>query len=163
MILKNFADEWDGTSLFVCSVEAAVNVFAQMRPPGIYKQDYLDELFVRYGDREDTPAAPPLPDWCLGMLIVSIFVPLLMVYTFFVYTDCSRLGCLTCTVICSSYAVAASIALQLFESCGLKHCWTAFLEWGVYVLAITDIVCIVILFSWSHRTGFKLDVFRKRR
>ncbi|RUS87888.1 hypothetical protein EGW08_004366, partial [Elysia chlorotica] len=34
------------------------------RPPGIYKQDYLDELFKRYGDEEDTPSAPPLPSWC---------------------------------------------------------------------------------------------------
>lgn len=46
------------------SIEAAVNAYAQARPPGIYKQDYLQELFYRYGDVEDTPAAPPLPDWC---------------------------------------------------------------------------------------------------
>ncbi|CAH1784913.1 unnamed protein product [Owenia fusiformis] len=46
------------------SVEAAVRTFAQMRPPGIYKQDYLEELFRRYDDVEDTPPAPPLPDWC---------------------------------------------------------------------------------------------------
>ncbi|KAK7091176.1 mRNA-capping enzyme-like [Littorina saxatilis] len=46
------------------SVEAAVNKFAESRPPGIYKQDYLDELFNRYGDPEDTPSAPPLPQWC---------------------------------------------------------------------------------------------------
>ncbi|GFO01866.1 mRNA-capping enzyme [Plakobranchus ocellatus] len=46
------------------SVEAAVRQFAQARPPGIYKQDYLDELFKRYGDEEDTPSAPPLPSWC---------------------------------------------------------------------------------------------------
>lgn len=46
------------------SVEAAVRKFAEARPPGIYKQDYLDELFSRYGDAEDTPQAPPLPDWC---------------------------------------------------------------------------------------------------
>jgi hypothetical protein len=37
-----------------------------MRPPGMYKQDYLTELFARYGERDDTPEAPPLPDWCLG-------------------------------------------------------------------------------------------------
>lgn len=46
------------------SVEAAVRHFAQSRPPGIYKQDYLDKLFERYGDIEDTPSAPALPDWC---------------------------------------------------------------------------------------------------
>lgn len=48
-----------------CSVEAAINAFACMRPPGIYKQDYLKELCHRYGDVEDTPLAPTLPDWCL--------------------------------------------------------------------------------------------------
>ncbi|TRY59183.1 hypothetical protein DNTS_032428 [Danionella cerebrum] len=46
------------------SVEAAVAAFAQARPPGIYKGDYLKELFRRYGDVEDAPAAPSLPDWC---------------------------------------------------------------------------------------------------
>ncbi|XP_032829539.2 mRNA-capping enzyme [Petromyzon marinus] len=47
------------------SVEAAVAEFSRARPPGIYKGDYLDDLFGRYGDSEDTPAPPPLPDWCL--------------------------------------------------------------------------------------------------
>nr|XP_006626214.1 PREDICTED: mRNA-capping enzyme [Lepisosteus oculatus] len=46
------------------SIEAAVAVFAQARPPGIYKADYLKELFHRYGDVEDAPPAPSLPDWC---------------------------------------------------------------------------------------------------
>ncbi|RZF44276.1 hypothetical protein LSTR_LSTR006826 [Laodelphax striatellus] len=46
------------------SVEAALRQFADCRPPGIYKQDYLNELFARYGDVEDTPAAPTLPNWC---------------------------------------------------------------------------------------------------
>ncbi|KAL5007034.1 hypothetical protein ScPMuIL_015840 [Solemya velum] len=46
------------------SVEAAVQAYAQSRPPGIYKQHYLEELFDRYGDRDDTPQAPSLPDWC---------------------------------------------------------------------------------------------------
>lgn len=46
------------------SIEAAVQTYAQLRPPGIYKQDYLKELFSRYGDVDDTPPAPPLPDWC---------------------------------------------------------------------------------------------------
>jgi len=49
-----------------CSIEAALSVFSQMRPPGIYKQDYLSELFARYGDPEDTPVAPSLPAWYLG-------------------------------------------------------------------------------------------------
>ncbi|XP_075991956.1 RNA guanylyltransferase and 5'-phosphatase mRNA capping enzyme [Anticarsia gemmatalis] len=47
-----------------CGVEAAIIEFARIRPPGIYKQDYLEELCRRYGDIEDTPPAPPLPDWC---------------------------------------------------------------------------------------------------
>lgn len=46
------------------SVEAAVKAIADARPPGIYKADYLQELFRRYGDVEDAPPAPPRPDWC---------------------------------------------------------------------------------------------------
>lgn len=46
------------------SVEAAVAAFSQARSPGIYKGDYLKELFRRYGDVDDTPAPPQLPDWC---------------------------------------------------------------------------------------------------
>lgn len=33
------------------------------RKPGIYKSDYIDELFRRYGDVSDAPAVPKLPDW----------------------------------------------------------------------------------------------------
>lgn len=47
-----------------CSIEFAVDCFAKARPPGIYKHDYLSELFARYGDMADTPEAPHLPDWC---------------------------------------------------------------------------------------------------
>ncbi|KAG5447336.1 mRNA-capping enzyme [Clonorchis sinensis] len=46
-------------------VEIAVQIFADARPPGIYKPDYLQELFERYGSSEDCPPAPPLPDWCV--------------------------------------------------------------------------------------------------
>lgn len=69
------------TGFLICSyliekhdyaVDAAVNVFAGARPPGIYKQDYLDELLERYrsledDDEDDEPlklAAPPMPEWC---------------------------------------------------------------------------------------------------
>uniref|UniRef100_A0A672JXN1 mRNA-capping enzyme n=1 Tax=Sinocyclocheilus grahami TaxID=75366 RepID=A0A672JXN1_SINGR len=48
------------------SIEASVAAFAQARPPGIYKADYLKELFRRYGDVEDAPPAPALPEWCFG-------------------------------------------------------------------------------------------------
>lgn len=47
-----------------CSVEAALMAFAQARPPGIYKEDYIRELFKRYEDEEDAVPAPALPDWC---------------------------------------------------------------------------------------------------
>ncbi|XP_052588245.1 mRNA-capping enzyme-like [Peromyscus californicus insignis] len=46
------------------SIESAVETFAQARPPGIYKGDYLKELFRRYGDIEAAPPPPVLPDWC---------------------------------------------------------------------------------------------------
>lgn len=45
------------------SVEDAVHMFAMCRPPGIYKGDYLKELFARYGGG-DAPPPPELPDWC---------------------------------------------------------------------------------------------------
>lgn len=47
-----------------CSVEAAILAFAQARPPGIYKDDYIKELFRRYDDVEDALPAPEKPDWC---------------------------------------------------------------------------------------------------
>jgi len=56
-----------------CSIEAALSVFAQMRPPGIYKQDYLSVLFARYGEHEDTPVAPSLPAWYLGRYCIQWF------------------------------------------------------------------------------------------
>ncbi|XP_007903271.1 mRNA-capping enzyme isoform X2 [Callorhinchus milii] len=46
------------------SVEAAVASFAQARPPGIYKGEYLQELFCRYGELEEAPQPPERPDWC---------------------------------------------------------------------------------------------------
>lgn len=49
---------------FLISIEAAVAAFSQARAPGIYKGDYLKELFSRYGDEEDTPPPPALPEWC---------------------------------------------------------------------------------------------------
>lgn len=46
------------------AVEAAIQMFAKARPPGIYKQDYIKELYKRYDEEEDATDAPPLPDWC---------------------------------------------------------------------------------------------------
>lgn len=47
-----------------CSVEAALAAFAHSRPPGIYKADYIKELFRRYDDEDDAPPPPELPAWC---------------------------------------------------------------------------------------------------
>ena len=47
------------------SVDAALAEFAMARPPGIYKTDYIQELYRRYDDIEDAPPAPPRPSWCL--------------------------------------------------------------------------------------------------
>lgn len=48
-----------------CSVEAALMAFAQARPPGIYKEDYIKELFRRYEEDDvDVPPPPEMPDWC---------------------------------------------------------------------------------------------------
>ncbi|XP_018798630.1 PREDICTED: mRNA-capping enzyme [Bactrocera latifrons] len=47
------------------SIEAAIAIFAEARPPGIYKQDYINELFRRYEDDEDPLPAPNLPAWYL--------------------------------------------------------------------------------------------------
>lgn len=57
-----------------CSVEAALMAFAAARPPGIYKADYIKELFRRYDEEDDAPPAPPLPDWCYGQFdYISIY------------------------------------------------------------------------------------------
>lgn len=45
------------------SVDVAAQVFAQSRSPGIYEEDYLIEIFKRFGEEGDTRPAPPLPDW----------------------------------------------------------------------------------------------------
>ena len=46
---------------------AAVQAFSAAREPGIYKQDYLAELYRRYGDKEEEslPLAPERPPWCV--------------------------------------------------------------------------------------------------
>ncbi len=44
-------------------LEAALATFAQARPPGVYKQDFFDELSRRYGD-DQRLIASPWPAWC---------------------------------------------------------------------------------------------------
>jgi len=45
------------------AVDAALSTFSICRPHGIYKDDYIKELFRRYGDIEDAPLAPMRPAW----------------------------------------------------------------------------------------------------
>lgn len=47
------------------AIDIAIGLFAQCRPPGIYKQDYINELFKRYADSTDdhVPVAAPTPTW----------------------------------------------------------------------------------------------------
>ncbi|XP_034938933.1 mRNA-capping enzyme-like [Chelonus insularis] len=47
------------------NLDAAVNEFSSIRPPGIYKEDYIKELYRRYDDESYAPPAPPSPAWCL--------------------------------------------------------------------------------------------------
>jgi mRNA-capping enzyme len=64
---------------FLCSerdwaLDAAVAHFANKRPPGIYKQDYLNALHDMFGD-DDDPAmpVPERPSWDAdGLLLASI-------------------------------------------------------------------------------------------
>lgn len=44
-------------------VDAAIGEFANKRPPGIYKQDYINVLVDLYGDADDQLTAPPKPIW----------------------------------------------------------------------------------------------------
>ena len=48
---------------FDWSAEAAWSHFKQHRPVGIYKQEYIQEIFVRYGEASDAPSAPERPEW----------------------------------------------------------------------------------------------------
>ena len=49
---------------FDWSVDAAYMAFRDQRPPGMYKEEYINELFNRYGDIADAPAIPDRPEWC---------------------------------------------------------------------------------------------------
>nr|XP_012221759.1 PREDICTED: mRNA-capping enzyme isoform X2 [Linepithema humile] len=49
----------------ISSVDAGLAEFTTARPPGIYKGDYIQELYRRYDDEEDAPPPPAKPSWCL--------------------------------------------------------------------------------------------------
>ena len=52
-------------SLFPVSVTQAINVFAEARPPGIYKPEYIDALYAFYHEKKprDIVVCPPTPEW----------------------------------------------------------------------------------------------------
>lgn len=42
----------------------AIQAFAKARPPGIYKQDYIENLFNSYNERRpETLVCPSTPEW----------------------------------------------------------------------------------------------------
>ena len=46
------------------SVDGAVECFSKNRPPGIYRQNIVNELYQRYGSPNDLiPAVGRKPDW----------------------------------------------------------------------------------------------------
>ncbi|KAH6798383.1 mRNA capping enzyme family protein [Perilla frutescens var. frutescens] len=46
------------------SVTQAIKVFAEARPPGIYKPDYIDALYNCYHEKKpDMVVCPPTPEW----------------------------------------------------------------------------------------------------
>lgn len=47
------------------SVEQALTTFAEMRPPGIYKDHYILELCKRYDGLPDGLVPVAKPEWCL--------------------------------------------------------------------------------------------------
>ncbi|CAF0904033.1 unnamed protein product [Brachionus calyciflorus] len=48
---------------FGYTVDKAVALFAQVRPPGLYKQEFINELYKRYEPNSEVPIAPLLPNW----------------------------------------------------------------------------------------------------
>ena len=45
----------------------AVSLFSANRPPGIYKEEYVQALFDHYHEkRPSTTLCPPVPDWKRG-------------------------------------------------------------------------------------------------
>ncbi|KAL5810221.1 hypothetical protein ACOSQ4_026789 [Xanthoceras sorbifolium] len=46
------------------SVTQAIKIFAEARPPGIYKPDYIDALYVFYHEKKPAKVTcPPTPEW----------------------------------------------------------------------------------------------------
>lgn len=45
------------------SVTEALNIFAQRRPPGIYKNDYIQAIYSFYHEIPENIVCPPTPEW----------------------------------------------------------------------------------------------------
>ena len=49
---------------FLLLIAQAIDIFAEARPPGIYKPDYIDALYSFYHERKpQTVVCPPTPEW----------------------------------------------------------------------------------------------------
>lgn len=48
---------------FNLTVETALSLFAEARPPGIYKKNHFQKLFELFGDPEEAPSPPAKPNW----------------------------------------------------------------------------------------------------
>lgn len=73
MIAVHCTHGFNRTGFLICAflcedlhwdISAAVLAFSVQRSPGIYKDDYIKELYRRYDELENATPAPILPDWC---------------------------------------------------------------------------------------------------
>ncbi len=53
--------------------KSSIDVNFIFRKPGIYKAEYIKELFSRYGDVSDTLAGPELPDWYILIVFHKLY------------------------------------------------------------------------------------------
>jgi mRNA-capping enzyme len=54
---------------------SALEIFARARSPGIYKQEYITELYRRYDDKKYALIAPLLPDWFFNEVVDTVSLP----------------------------------------------------------------------------------------
>lgn len=51
-------------TFFGLTILQAINKFAKARHPGIYKQDYIDKLYMFYHERKpESVVCPQTPEW----------------------------------------------------------------------------------------------------
>ncbi|CAF0865386.1 unnamed protein product [Rotaria sordida] len=55
------------------SIDVAIDMFATVRSPGIYKQDYLDKLIEKFPTKNCISISAPLrPEWCLEKQVITL-------------------------------------------------------------------------------------------